>query len=94
VEPRRVQNSKQGTVACLVNIPTRVVLTFVVLLSRQQATGNRQQATGNRQQATGNRQQATGNRQQATVETHRNNASLKMESEVCRSDVKKAPLED
>jgi uncharacterized protein YjbJ (UPF0337 family) len=70
------------------------VLTFVVLLSRQQATGNRQQATGNRQQATGNRQQATGNRQQATVETHRNNASLKMESEVCRSDVKKAPLED
>jgi hypothetical protein len=87
VEPRRVQNSKQGTVACLVNIPTRVVLTFVVLLSRQQATGNRQQATGNRQQA-------TGNRQQATVETHRNNASLKMESEVCRSDVKKAPLED
>ncbi len=34
----------------------------IVVMTREQGTGNREQRTGNREQRTGNREQGTGNR--------------------------------
>jgi hypothetical protein len=38
----------------------------IVVMTREQGTGNREQGTGNREQGTGNREQGTGNRCYAT----------------------------
>ncbi|MFN6229783.1 MAG: hypothetical protein ACK4XN_06535, partial [Dolichospermum sp.] len=38
----------------------------IVVMTREQGTGNREQGTGNREQGTGNREQGTGNREQGT----------------------------
>ncbi|MFM6247368.1 MAG: DUF6888 family protein, partial [Dolichospermum sp.] len=38
----------------------------IVVMTREQGTGNREQGTGNREQGTGNREQGTGNRFWAT----------------------------
>jgi hypothetical protein len=38
----------------------------IVVMTREQGTGNREQGTGNREQGTGNREEGTGNREQGT----------------------------
>ncbi|MFN5891439.1 MAG: hypothetical protein ACK45Z_02220, partial [Dolichospermum sp.] len=38
----------------------------IVVIAREQGTGNREQGTGNREQGTGNREQGTGNRKEVS----------------------------
>jgi hypothetical protein len=38
----------------------------IVVMTREQGTGNREQGTGDREQGTGNREQGTGDREQGT----------------------------